>query len=348
MESSSLYIEGIWTALVIGGIFTVLRLVSSHEEVKKDLLLGGLFLGGAAACKAVTFTILPVLALVLLISFRRLFSRKLLGVMGISLATFLVVGSIPYVRAMVYTGNPFFPFFNGIFKSPLYLAENFDASSRFEVGIAWDTLYRMIFNSGKYLEATPGAAGFQWLLLVVPGVVILLLTKNRRALLVAFIAFVSLWLTFEQTAYLRYVFPSFALVCTVIAAAFQSLSKNTTNRWGWYFCVMIAAITVSLNLVHFDSAGYYGNIDLRVITDERKRDEYVENVVPLRKAVELVNAINKDMSPVAFFPDTAGAGLKTDALYASWYNHRFLEEVLSAQDEKRSVAFLRVVMSNLS
>lgn len=327
LESASLFVEGMWSVLVVGGALALLRLLTQPSTARSEIILAGLLLGGALAAKAVTLTVLPVLALVLLIAVQRWLSRDLLPVTGLALLMFIAVGVIPYVTAYVKTGNPVFPFFNAYFQSPLYPAENFSAAAFFERGFTWDTVYRMTFNSGRFLEATAGAAGFQWLLLVVPCVLVMALVRHQRGLLLALFGTGWLWLAFNQTAYLRYVFPSFAMACVLIAI-FLTVAKSV-GRWAWVSALTVAFVALILNLLHFDSGTYYGKIDARVIADTRTRDAYLDRSLPLRSSVKLVNELNRGLAPVAFFSAPLTAGLKADALYANWYNPRYQNAVLS-------------------
>lgn len=329
-EISSLFIEPIWSALIVGGALALLRLLSGIGDAGKNILLAALLLAGALAAKAVTLTVLPVLALVVVLGYRRWFSAAMFGPVIAGLAIFLCIGAVPYVTALVMTGNPVFPFFNAFFQSPLYPAENFSPPAIFERGLAWDTLYRMTFDSGKYLESTPGASGFQWLMLVVPAFVAVVLARNRRAILLGVIAGVALWLTYEQTAYLRYVFPSVALACAVVAAGLTSL--QVAGGRPWRAGLLAASVAVLLNLLHFHAGTYYGKIDFRVIASKSSRDAYLESAVPVRKAVALVNELNLQRAPVAFFSAPLTAGLHADALYANWYNHVYANAALAATD----------------
>jgi hypothetical protein len=327
LESSSLFIEGMWSVLAAGGTLSLLRLLTKSGNAKTNLLLGSMLLGGSLAAKAVSFIIIPVLALVLLAGLRRWFTRDLLPVAGLALLLFLVTAATPYVTAYVLTGNPVFPFFNAYFQSPIYPPVNFK-SAVFSNGVAWDTLYRITFDSGKYLEAKDGAAGFQWLLLVLPAAITLTLARHRRALLLGLICMGWFWLTFEQTAYLRYVFPSFALAC-VLAGVLLSVAKQA-GRWAWRASIVVALVTLALNILYFDSGTYYGKIDLHVITDPREKTAYLNRRLPLRSAVKLVNELNLRFAPVAFFSAPLITGLKADALLTNWYNPRFQNAAVTA------------------
>lgn len=332
VESSSLFIEGIWSTLIVGGAFALLRLLTQPDNARREIILAGLLLGGAMAAKAVTLTVLPVLILVLLMTVKRWLSRDLLPVVGLALLIFIAVGVIPYATAYIKTGNPFFPFFNAYFQSPLYPAENFSAPVFFERGVAWDTAYLMTFNSGRFLEAKVGAAGFHWLLLVLPAVFAMAIMRHQRGLLLALVGTGWLWLAFSQTAYLRYVFPTFGLACVLIAI-FLTIAKSV-GRWAWVSALAVALTALFINLLHFDSGTYNGKIDALVITDTRTRDEYLERNLPLRSAVKLVNELNRGVAPVAFFSPPLTAGLKADALYANWYNYKYQNAVLSTDSSE--------------
>lgn len=321
-ESSSLFVEALWSALVLGGTLALLRLFTEPpENSSRQFLLGSLLWAGALAAKAITFTILPGMMLILVIGARRWLTHVPPRTWVAGLLGFLAIGLVPYAASFILTGNPVFPYFNELFKSPLYPAANFKPPAIFEHGVAWDTLYRITFESGKYLESTPGAAGFHWLLLVLPAIVTLLLVRNRRALSVVLIAGAALLLTFGQTAYLRYVFPSFALSCAIIAPALASLYAQ--GGFAWRTGIVAALAAGVLDLLHFNAGTFYGNIDPQVIIDTHARDAYIEKIQPVRAAVELVNKLDQQHSPTAFFSAPLLAGLKANALSNTWYNQRF-------------------------
>lgn len=318
LETSSLFIEGMWAALVLGGTEVLFRLLTDSHNRKRDLLIAAVLFGGAMSAKAVTYTHLPVLALLLLIAWRRWYRPDLTRTVVAAVLLFSVVAALPYLTAYRLTGNPVFPFFNHFFRSPLYPAENFKPPAIFDRGFRFETLYDMTFQSGRFLEGTAGAAGFQWLLLIVPGVFVLALFRRRRLLLVAVVCLGWLVLTFSQTAYLRYVFPGFALSGVVIAGT-VSICRGLGRRV-WLCCLAVLCLTLFLNLFHFQAATWYGFVRSAVITEERNRDAYLDHSVPVRQIVELVNELNRENEPVLFFSPPLTAGLKADALYVNWYN----------------------------
>ena len=337
-ESSSMFIESAWSCFVVGGALALLRLIGQPGEAGLQLRLGGAMLGAALATKAVTFTVLPALALLLVLGVRRWLREGLRSGLIPGAVAFTVVGSLPYVRAYVITGNPVFPFFNGVFRSPHYPPENFAPPAIFDKGMTWDVLHRITFESSRFLEAYPGAAGFQWLLLVLPALVVFPLARHRRAVAVMGVAAVAAYLCFRQTAYLRYVFPSFALFAAIAGVLVDGLLVR--RRAASIGVVLAAVAAVALNLRHFTVAGFNHQYDFRVLTSEAARAEHVAQVQPVRSAVDLVNELNRSNSPVAFFCQAMATGLHADGLFPNWYNHRFQAAVREARTPQALGAML--------
>lgn len=331
LEASSLYIELIWSAFIVSGTLMVFRSVSSNGDVSNHLPVAGLLFGCALASKPVTFSFLPAVLLLLLVRYKFWIRINLSRVIFMSLILFSAIGFIPYVTAWYYTGNPVFPFFNEIFQASQYPAVNFSAPSRFEKGVSWDTFYNITFETNKYLQSKPGGSGFQWLLLLLPAMVVLSVSRHRRGLALCFIGVVAVIFTFHQTAYLRYVLPSSVILTAAIGVCI-SLIFSEDNSVFRRFVLVVTVSSIFLNLIFFKSATYYGNINLRPMMSATNRYEYLQNKRPIRNAVSLVNQLNVDRMPVAVFAPPLTAGLFSDALYSSWYNHVFQSLVKNSLD----------------
>jgi hypothetical protein len=317
-EGSSLFIESVWAALAVGGTLAILRACSAEKDMRAHLGAAGLLLGFALAAKAVTFTILPALVPILLWRYKAWCKRGVVPVLMLGLLLFCVVAAIPYVTAWKLTGNPVFPFFNGIFKSPLWPSVNFESASVFGKGVRPDVLYGMTFNSGRYLEATTGVAGFQWLWLFFPAAVALLLTRHTRGIALLAVGVGSVFLTFQSVSYLRYIFPAWAMLTAMIAVGMSARATPllvTSKVWS-----AIAICTILLNLAFFTAGAFYRDFPLSSIISASHRTQYLSERNPLRNAVTIVNALNTGKTPVAVFAPPLTAGLEADALYANWYN----------------------------
>ncbi len=334
-ESSSLFIESVWAAFVVAGTLALLRTCAASDSRKIDLPLAGILLGSALAAKAVTLTILPVLLLLVIWRYKVLLRAEYYRGLVLGLGVFMLLGLIPYVTSYTLTGNPVFPFYNNLFQSPYYPAVKFEGPSIFGKGVTWDVLYQATFHSEKYLESKPGAAGFQWLLLFVPAVAALTVGRQRRGLALVLIGVSFVVITFQPMSYLRYVFPSFAIFAAVMGLAFSEGwgGKQSLQRVG---CIT-GCIVVVLNLLFLRAGTYYGDFSLKALMSEAGREAYLQERLPIRNAIKVVNQLNMGRTPVAVLSSPLTAGLAADGLYPSWYNHKF-QTLINTANTDREVA----------
>lgn len=326
--SSSLYIESVWATFVIAGSLLVFKSLQPNASHASHLPVAGILLGGALAAKAVTFPILPVLLFPPVLRYRTWAHSSLVKALALCLVLFFAIGAIPYITAWYLTGNPVFPFFNQIFQSPLWPSIAFD-QTMYGKGVNWDTLYQVTFHTERFLEARAGgAAGFQWLLLFIPAFLIVVFSRNYRGALLFVVAALAIAITFQSTAYLRYVFPSFVWVCAGIGVALSvvqvdpNIYKKALQIFG--------LIAVILNLAFFKSGTYYGGLSLQPLISQSGREVYLNNRRPIRNAIALVNLLNVERTPVAVFAAPSTAGLKSDGLYPIWYNYIFEKKFAEA------------------
>ncbi|WP_339728435.1 hypothetical protein [uncultured Gimesia sp.] len=335
---SSLFVESIWTALIVAGTLVILRTFSSPENVKSNIPLAGMLLGFAIASKAIALMFLPALFLVLMWRWKFWFNKTCYPSTATGLILFLVPGAVPYLTALYKTGNPVFPFFNQYFKSEFYPAVNFDSSTVFGKGLSWDFPYRVVFHTGEFMESYVGGSGFQWLLLLLPALGILLINRNKRVLILLAVAGLSLFLTFQSVSYVRYVFPEWLMLTVVICCTlFNKIIRQSSFH---KTIVSLGIMTLGLNLIFFSSAAFYGDFPLKSFLSESHRTKDLNRRMPIRNAVELVNQLNPEKTPVAILAQPLVAGLSAEALHSSWYNFRFEHLIDSAKNEKSIAANL--------
>lgn len=324
-ESSSLFIESVWATFTVAGSYAAFKLLDRNDDHSAHILTGGFLLGAALAAKAVTFTILPVLFILLLSRYRIWGSSKRIRTVAVGLLLFIGIGGIPYATAWQLTGNPVFPFFNEIFKSSLWPSVAFQAPSVFGKGLSWDVIYQATFHTEQFLEAKPGASGFQWVLLFFPALLIMMVFRQRKGIILFTVAVTCISLTFQSINYLRYIFPSYTWLAAGIGVAFTVIDneavfvKKTLALVGW--------TVVVLNLIFFKAGTYYGDLSLQPLMSLSGREVYLNSRLPIRGAIELVNRLNAAHAPVAVFSAPLTAGLNSDGLYPNWYNYRFQGEV---------------------
>lgn len=131
----------------------------------------------------------------------------------------IVIGGSSYVYAWILTGNPVLPLFNSMFQSPLMPATNF-TNPTYHGLLSWDALYRMTFDSSRFMESEDGTFGFQWLSAC--GLLLLALV-NRRLRPLALVGFIGVLILFVQMQYLRYLLPALSVLGVVLTVQLSQL-----------------------------------------------------------------------------------------------------------------------------
>jgi len=318
---STLFIDVLWTAFLIAGFFMFFKFCFSNTLAGSSLYSASLLLGYAAESKAVTLSLLPILVLLMAVKIKSWSRAADVKKILLALSLFLLMGCSPYITAWIYTGNPVFPFFNAIFKSEYYPLVNFDSAAVFGRGISWNTLYLTVFESGKYFEAGPGASGFQWLILLIPVFIALILKGEKKGLFIASTGVLIVILVFQSVSYLRYAFPAWIMLSIAVGVALSS--KFIYFAFISKILMLSCGIAVGMNLLFFTAGSFYRDFSLKSIFDRSIGGSYIASRLPMRKAVLIANELNIASRPVAVFGSPLAAGLMSDALYPNWYNNRF-------------------------
>lgn len=337
-EGNSLFIEAVWASFAVAGTLAILKAATAPNSLGQPLIGAGALLAYAMAAKAVTLTLLPVLLLALIWQYKTWLKAAVSKNLLVGLGLFLLLACIPYVTAWWMTGNPIFPYFNQIFHSPLWTGANFE-DPRWHQGLSWDFIYRVTFQTGRYLEATPGAAGFQWLLVFLPVLAVLLATRHRRGLGLVAVSVLSILLCFQSMAYLRYIFPAYAVLAAAIGVGLSALSPAAGLASRLVYGGAGAAVL--LNLLFFSAGPFaYRDFPIKAIFSDAHRQAYLLHRLPIRNAVELVNALNPQGTPVAVFGTPQVAGLAANALMANWYNDAWLNAFMAVKTRQDVVDLL--------
>lgn len=212
--------------------------VQRDEREASTPILIGVLCGVLAALKVTNLVYLAFFGGWLL---WHLVSRGQVSRLMALLAAAVVVAASSYFYATVVTGNPLFPLYNGVFKSPYMPPVNF-ADQRWHDGFRPTVLWDLTFSTGKYMEAYTGAAGLALVALAGAGLAAIVSGGWRAALML--VAILVGGIVFFQVQYLRYVFPAMALACTVAVVAFFSLGYRRAALG-----MMALLVTAQLGLV---------------------------------------------------------------------------------------------------
>ena len=320
---SSLYVDIIWAAFVLMATFVLFE-KRDDEDPYSMLGVAGLLIGFSLAAKAATYTFLPGLIIVWFIRNRHfilpIYHHKYKIFQGVFLA--LSFGCIPYITAYLISGNPVFPLFNAVFKSPFFWNKSNFTNDNYISGFSWDILYQITFNTSKFIEARAGTAGFEWLILFVPCLLILFYKKNKNARDLFIVGLLGFFITFYFQSYLRYCLPSIIVFLSLLGAGLSlgiGQRKYTHVYWN---CVAMAVILLNTLFINAGNQ-FYWDFPLRTIKDNASKVEYLYERLPNRNLVQIINLLNIKNSAVAIFAEPLNAGIEADVFYPNWYNTQF-------------------------
>jgi hypothetical protein len=208
-------------------------------------------------CKLQTITVILPCAILMGVSLsHRLFGKKewmIAAKVLLGSLLFLGVISIPLIHNYLLSQNPLFPYYNKIFKSPYFAAENF-IDGRWVHPLSWRTLYEITFQGNRYCENIDLSYGF-WhfcmAFMFVPMLFIVGSRKDHRWFLGAFLIFgASILLLFGVTGpYMRYGLGTLVSGSIVIGYTIDwLLSVCESNRFALSGMRTLMAILLLLNL----------------------------------------------------------------------------------------------------
>ncbi len=309
LVTCSLFVENA-TALWL----TAAALVATESGLRtpRARLAFGLLAGVAAATKfgALAFLV-PLLA----------GAAAIAGIArtGQALLLALPIAVFPYANAWLRSGNPFFPFFNGVFRSPYYEPQNF-RDLRFETPLSWTTLYDLTFHTRRFIEGYDGAAGF--LLLALLPVCLLAWRpcwpKERTLLLATLLA--GGVLSYAGQSNLRYLYPMFPLL--VLTAAGVLAGSAWKRPAAAAVAVAGLADLVGLQLRLLTASGFYHRDFYVPAWLEAQRIFYLRGSAPERLLVDWLNR-HAPGSTVAWFDGNAIGDFRGRAYTASWHSPDF-------------------------
>ncbi|MCD9006782.1 hypothetical protein LDO31_11150 [Luteimonas sp. XNQY3] len=227
-------------------LFSLVALVL-HDRSGRHLAAMTLLMAALAALKPMhALAALPLLAYATRYAPGRLLrSLPMLAVLWIAIA-----GS-SYAHAWWHTGNPVFPLFNAVFRSPHYPLENM-SDTRWLTGFGPALPWRMTFESSRFVEAWDGGIGFLWIGLA--GAWLLALCRPATRAFACIAACIAL-LPLVPMQYARYAFPGLLLL--LLPALSGSRADVGRRVWRWpivMLCVLSLAYQANAGWTHHSAA----------------------------------------------------------------------------------------------
>jgi hypothetical protein len=327
IETASLFTEN---ALLLFLFAAYVELAFACEDRHSHrFLLVTILLGAALSVKIhAMFIAVPLWAWLVVMTIRSYRRRVPLLALGAVLLVMLAALA-PFIWSILQTGNPVFPFFNAVFRSPYYDASANWVDARWPGGFGISEIFGMTFRSSEYMEAQDGAFGFVLVGLAVPGIAAAVSRPNRpliMALVSGAVCFIGISM---NSQYLRYLYPAFPLLIMVCAASLDAspLPDAIWHRLTSFFAFCI----ILLNLVYAPASGWIlPAFDINALLAEEQGWDLVRRDVPQRILVEIVNDMSGGHAGVAFFGPPYGAGLDGTPYYTGGYNLQFTGALYNA------------------
>lgn len=189
------------------------------------------------------------------------------------LAILLPVAASSYCYAMLVTGNPLFPFFNAVFRSPYYPLENM-RDLKWMAGVTWRAPWDLLFASESFGQYYAGASGIA-VLATLPAVFAAAVRKPAIRWLAAWAVLVAA-LLFFQMQYLRYLFPAYAVL-----AVLGVVALSRVLAWRGFVAAVLVLVAVDVALMPTTSWIVRGNPWVGLLRDgPRARAALVNEVMP--------------------------------------------------------------------
>jgi len=254
-------------------------------------------------------------------------------------AVFVVFGLVPYLYCYSLTGNPVFPYFNGIFKSDYFYKSQSFNNPIFNQSLSYRTLYDMTFHGSWYLESLDHPISLTYLMFFAP--IVYFIIQNIRKLKIILIAcqvFLAAIGIYIFQSYFRYLLPSLVLYVVLIAALIEYLKTN--QRQIYQISMFSIFLSLPISVIHIpDPTHNYKEFSWeKAIAREVEEDRLLRR--PQQVVFDYLNSRYGTKATVFHIQQPLTAGLDGLSLVSVWYNpelSRRISLLKSMQDVKTLV-----------
>jgi 4-amino-4-deoxy-L-arabinose transferase-like glycosyltransferase len=253
------------------------------------LVLAGAFTGAALSSKytALLLPFLGILGILLEARARNATDREALGNLFRYLAPAAILGAPFYLKNLVLTGNPFYPFLYGLFGGKGWDAEQarlYDALvEHLGMGRGWIDCLLLPWNVSLRAQAdSPRFDGIlgPTFLFALP---FLFAVRRIPPSLKAALAFSLLWFLFwaSSAQLTRYLLPVFPFLAVAVGVA---LTWHRSRPGRWPYGLLAVIVTGGLAFGGYHIAREFGKTaPLRVIAGTESRADYLGRVLPISR-----------------------------------------------------------------
>lgn len=221
-----------------------------------------------------------------------------------------------YILAWGVTGNPVFPLYNAIFKSPYFPLENF-SDTRWIHGFSFRSYVKAFFHTSEFFESDNYTAGWQYLILLPVALMAFFrqgLPGNLRIVLIPILGF-GLPM-FYATQYWRYLFPVMPIVGIFLATIFFATKSRTYQ----YAAHTLAVVCVALNLFYFPKISWMMNSPPSAAFTQEGKKNLIRTYAPVASITNKINHLAPGSRVLYPSQISFGSTLVGEPLYINWYS----------------------------
>jgi hypothetical protein len=254
-----------------------------------------------------------------------------LFVLAVAVIVLFTIGSIPYAAAWWQSGNPFFPYQTGPFKSSFVDDDIRDET--YNIGrlpLSWRTPYNLTFHTHDYFEGQSGSFGFQYMLflpLVLASFIAVRSFKGRSAILIGTGAALIVAATQPNARYFYFTFP---LLTLGAASALAWLRERHVQLFR--AAMLMAGAAGAWNMFVLPIADYYHrDFYSSPLFTEAGRETYLHQIAPEREVISFVNRTHGD-EPVVLTDGSEIADVIAPVDAINWHDYTFLKKVKTSPE----------------
>jgi len=330
LQTVSLFYDNGIALLITCAFLLAFHPEQAHLE-RRAIFLAAIVLGAAAASKMTILMMAPFFWVLFAFDALRKGGVKELAWPFLAGVAFLMAASFPYIWAYFSTGNPVFPLKNSFFRSPLIPPTDF--STIYSNPLRWDLLYRITFDTTKFLEGGKGSFGFFVLFLLPIQLAALPFLRSPLLRIGLFLAIgASLAVSLEQQ-YVRYYSPLFPLLL-IAASPILGFSCGLDQRFFRAVLMGCLAAIALLSAYFMPTSGWaWRSFPIDKIWTEASRRAWIQYFVPQRLLIDIVEASHGANARVLLVDPIVAASLTGIPLMYNWYNLKLFGELSAAKSE---------------
>ena len=325
-EISSLFIDLTLCGFILA---SVVLLTSAIRRKSIELtLLSTVCAAGAMASKNFGLILVPFIFLALFLNrteWSKIDHKNKIRLIAIVFLA-IVLGVFFYAVAWFKTGNPVFPFYNGIFKSSYWDCTNF-LDRRWIGHLNWNLPWSLTFHSSWFEESSDGSMGLILIFLLVSSISLININKkNYVAGIPLFIGIVYVFAVGFQIQYLRYFLPALLLISVSLGyyLRFFFYKKN------WIFFLVTFTCLFTTNFFAMPSSKFFNgilNIPFRnrlsaVCSNGMPSLNFSEETISGHRYVaDVLNSSVRSYPTILLLGCSYGAYFNGTTIYTNWSNH---------------------------